>query len=87
MRITSARILHARLNRLTNRVEAIVLLTADLAPDLADDRVRIAVSTPAHRDPSAAPLRHRLVAAAKLAYATAGRSAAARSAGPSRYAA
>ncbi len=70
MRILSARLLHARRNRLTGRVEAVVSLCARFDADLPDDMVRVAVSAPAATEPGAAPLRERLVAAAKLTYAT-----------------
>lgn len=69
MRILSARIVRARLDRDTKRVEAVVALTAMRDGTGLPDMVRIAVSAPAHA-PGSAPLRERLTAAAKLTYAT-----------------
>ncbi|MFZ5710483.1 MAG: hypothetical protein ACOY4T_12510 [Pseudomonadota bacterium] len=68
MRILSARVTRARRNSGTSRAEAVVaLLVAD--PDgSVPVAVRLAVSAPL-RAPGAAPLRDRLIAAAKLTYA------------------
>jgi hypothetical protein len=69
LRILSARITRALLNRATARVEAVIALTAATGADDATETVRISVSAPARAD-GAAPLRDRLIAAAKLTYAT-----------------
>ncbi len=69
MRILSARITRALLDRATRRVEAVVTLTAATSAQDATETVRITVSAPARAE-GAAPLRDRLIAAAKLTYAT-----------------
>lgn len=66
MRVLSARIAHARRDRRTGRVEAVVALTVLLNDDRLSAFVRI--SAPA-RAPGAASLRARLLGAAKLAFA------------------
>lgn len=66
MRILSARILRARRIRHAGRVEALVSLSVQGGGGCT--RVLIPVSAPA-RAPGAAPLRERLLAAAKLAHA------------------
>ncbi|MEZ5733196.1 MAG: hypothetical protein R3D97_12860 [Paracoccaceae bacterium] len=64
MRVLSARVRHARLNRQTGRVEAIVVLL--LRPDeAADHQVVVRTSAPVQAA-GAAPLRQRLAASAKL---------------------
>ena len=69
MRILSARITRVRRHRAHGEVEAMVTLVI-LPTDAAQvDRVEVAVSSPA-RAPGAAPLRERLLAQAKLSYAT-----------------
>ena len=68
MRILSARVLRARRDRATSRVEAVVALTAVSLDTLSPKTVHIAVSAPATAE-EAPPLRQRLIAAAKLTHA------------------
>ena len=68
MRILSARVIRARRNRDTARAEAVVALLIREVDGLPDTFVRIGVSAPLLA-PGAAPLRDRLIAAAKLTYA------------------
>jgi hypothetical protein len=67
MRILSARILRARRDRATARVEAVVALTALSLDALTPETIHIAISAPATA-PDAPPLRQRLIAAAKLTH-------------------
>ncbi len=69
MRILSARIGPARLLRDMGEVEAVVTLVVKHDDGTLPLVVRVAASSPA-RAPGAAPLRERLLAQAKLAYAT-----------------
>ncbi|MCV2863187.1 hypothetical protein [Defluviimonas sp. WL0075] len=68
MRILSARIVHARRVPASDRIEALVRLLSEPRPGADIERVEVAVTAPA-RARDAAPLRARLLAAAKLAYA------------------
>jgi hypothetical protein len=68
MRVLSARVIRARRNSTTQRAEAVVGLLMREDDALSDVFVRITVSAPLHA-PGAAPLRDRLIAAAKLTYA------------------
>jgi hypothetical protein len=72
MRILSARVLRARRDRTTSRVEAVVALTALALDALSPETVHVAISAPAAA-PDAPPLRQRLIAAAKLTHAAAPR--------------
>lgn len=78
MRILSARVLRARRDRTTSRVEAVVALTALALDALSPETIQVAISAPAAA-PDAPPLRQRLIAAAKLAYAATPRMMRARS--------
>ncbi|MDH5531023.1 MAG: hypothetical protein OEY05_13395 [Paracoccaceae bacterium] len=69
MRILSTRVSHARHDRATNRVDAIVTLLIRDAAGLGDYQVQVRTSAPAHA-PGAAALRDRLAASAKLIFAT-----------------
>jgi hypothetical protein len=69
MRILSARITRARRDRSFGEVEAMVTLIVLPSEEAGIERVDVAVSSPA-RAPGAAPLRDRLLAQAKLGYAT-----------------
>ncbi|MCB2116605.1 MAG: hypothetical protein KDE00_09980 [Rhodobacteraceae bacterium] len=73
MRILSARIQRARRIRLDGRVEALVALTVDADGGVIHPRVLVAAPSTA---PGAPPLRERLLAAAKLAFAMQPRSGA-----------
>ncbi|MCV2867419.1 hypothetical protein OEW28_02095 [Defluviimonas sp. WL0002] len=68
MRILSARVIHARRSSTAGRVDALVRLLSEPVSGAAVAWVDIAVSAPA-RAPGAAPLRDRLLAAAKLVFA------------------
>lgn len=70
MRILSARIIHARRDSRTRKVEAIVRLMAESGPGGGIVRADVTVAAPG-RAPGAARLRERLLAAAKLAFAAA----------------
>jgi hypothetical protein len=67
MRVLSARITRARRNRIANRVDAIVALMVVRNDHVV--RAMVRVSSPA-RDSGGATLRARLLAAAKLAFAS-----------------
>lgn len=69
MRILSARISHVRHLRRYNEVEAAVTLVILPSESAGIERITVTVSSPA-RAPGAAPLRERLLAQAKLGYAT-----------------
>jgi hypothetical protein len=71
MRVLSARILRPRRNRDTGRVEAVVAMTVLPPGHALPLQVRLGVSAPA-RAAGGATLRHRLLAAAKLAWAAGG---------------
>ena len=68
MRVLSARVIRARRNSDTQRAEAVVALLMREEDAPSDVFVRVSVSAPL-RAPGAAPLRDRLIAAAKLTYA------------------
>ena len=68
MRILSARVLRARRDPSTARVEAVVAMTTLALDAFSPETVHIAVSAPAVA-PGAPPLRQRLIAAAKLTHA------------------
>lgn len=67
MRVLSARITRARRDRMSDRVDAIVALTIVRNDQVI--RAKVRVSSPA-RDYGGATLRARLLAAAKLAFAS-----------------
>ena len=69
MRILSARITRARRDRAFGEVEALVTLIVLPNETAGIERVDVTVSSPA-RAPGAAALRERLLAQAKLGYAT-----------------
>lgn len=69
MRILSARITRVRRHRAHGEVEALVTLVILPSDAAGVERVDVAVSSPAAA-PGAAPLRDRLLAQAKLSYAT-----------------
>lgn len=77
MRILSARVAHARRDTDSDQVRAVVHILVERSPGAGPERAEIPVSAPAHAQ-DAAPLRHRLIAAAKLAYAAGLRLGAAR---------
>ncbi len=67
MRILSARLTQIRHNRATRRIEAVAVLC--LERDGLEEVMKIRTSAPV-RAPGAAPLKERLIAAAKLIAAT-----------------
>ena len=69
MRILSARITRVRRHRSHGEVEALVTLVVLPSDSAGIERVDVAVSSPATAV-GAAPLRDRLLAQAKLSYAT-----------------
>ena len=69
-RILSARVLRAQRGGETGRVHAVVRLLVETRPGGGMDQVDVTVAAPGQA-PGAAPLRHRLLSAAKLALAAA----------------
>ena len=68
MRILSARVTTIRVNRVSARVEAVVVLLAESGGGVTRE-IRVPTSAPitaAITEPGAAPLKDRLIASAKL---------------------
>lgn len=77
MRILSARVAQAQRDPVSDLVRAVVHILVERSPGAGPERVAIPVCAPAHAQ-GAAPLRLRLIAAAKLAYAAGSRPGSAR---------